>query len=44
MGLQNFQIYFDNPSGAYYGGQTLSGKVDLSVNSVKRIRGKQKYF
>lgn len=34
-------ITFDNNSqGVYYAGQELSGVVDLSVDTTKRIKGK----
>lgn len=35
-------ISFDNNSqGVYYAGQELSGVVDLTVDTTKRIKGKQ---
>jgi hypothetical protein len=40
MGLDKFQILFDNPYGVYYGGQSISGRVVLAVNSPKKVRSK----
>lgn len=40
MGLEKFQILFDNPYGVYYGGQSISGRVFIAVNSAKKVRGK----
>lgn len=39
MGLKHFQIVFDNPTGTYYCGQTVTGRVLLGLNSPKKIRG-----
>jgi hypothetical protein len=39
MGLKVFQIVFDNPAETYYPGQTVSGRVVLSLGSSKTIRG-----
>ncbi|XP_069695342.1 arrestin domain-containing protein 17-like [Periplaneta americana] len=38
MGLKAFQIIFDNPNETYYGGETVTGRVLLSLNSAKTIR------
>lgn len=40
MGLQNFEIHFDNPSATYFGGQTLSGRLDITLDTPKKVRGK----
>jgi hypothetical protein len=34
-----FQIVFDNPAETYYSGETVSGRVLLSLSSSKSIRG-----
>jgi len=39
MGLKVFKIVFDNPTGTYYSGQAVSGRVLLSFSSSKTIRG-----
>lgn len=39
MGLKSCEITLDNNWGAYYAGQTVSGKVELVVDTPKRIRG-----
>lgn len=37
-------ISFDNNTqGVYYAGQELSGVVDLTVDTTKRIKGKNKW-
>jgi hypothetical protein len=40
MGLKECQITLDNPWNTYYAGQTVQGKVDLTFDSPKKIRGK----
>jgi hypothetical protein len=40
MGLQSFQISFNNPHGVYYSGQQLIGNVHVAVNEPKKARGK----
>jgi Arrestin (or S-antigen), N-terminal domain. len=39
MGLKKFQIVFDNPWSTYYSGQPVTGKLLLTVDSPKKIRG-----
>jgi hypothetical protein len=39
MGLQEFKIYFDNPYATYYPDQTVTGKVVVTLNSTKKVRG-----
>jgi hypothetical protein len=39
MGLKNFSIEFDSPSGLYYAGGNVTGKVKLSIDTPKKIRG-----
>ncbi|KAJ9599746.1 hypothetical protein L9F63_026404, partial [Diploptera punctata] len=39
MGLKKFQIVFDNPWSTYYTGQPVTGRVLLSVDSPKKVRG-----
>jgi len=39
MGLKVFQIVFDNASETFYPGQTVSGRVLLSLSSPKTVRG-----
>ncbi|XP_057336058.1 arrestin domain-containing protein 17 [Microplitis mediator] len=39
MGLKDFRIIFDNPWNTYYPGQTVSGRVIVVLDSIKKIRG-----
>lgn len=39
MGLTEFDIVFDNQWKTYYAGQTVSGHVELVLDSPKRVRG-----
>lgn len=39
MGITNFQIVLDSPTGAYYAGQNVTGKLLLSLDKPKKIRG-----
>uniref|UniRef100_A0A1B6G4E9 Arrestin C-terminal-like domain-containing protein n=1 Tax=Cuerna arida TaxID=1464854 RepID=A0A1B6G4E9_9HEMI len=39
MGIENFQILLDNPSGIYYGGSVVSGKLKFNLDKSKKIRG-----
>lgn len=39
MGLKDSYIIFDNQWGTYYAGQTVSGRVEINLDSVKKIRG-----
>uniref|UniRef100_A0A1B6CJ57 Arrestin C-terminal-like domain-containing protein n=1 Tax=Clastoptera arizonana TaxID=38151 RepID=A0A1B6CJ57_9HEMI len=38
MGITNFQIVLDSPSGAYYAGQNVTGKVLLTLDKPKKVR------
>lgn len=38
MGITNFQIVLDSPTGAYYAGQNVTGKLLLSLDKPKKIR------
>ncbi|XP_012282075.1 arrestin domain-containing protein 17 [Orussus abietinus] len=38
MGLKDFKIVFDNPWNTYYGGQTVTGRIVVVLDSPKRIR------
>ncbi|XP_015118177.1 arrestin domain-containing protein 17 isoform X1 [Diachasma alloeum] len=39
MGLKELRIVFDNPWSTYYPGQTVTGRIIVVVDSVKKIRG-----
>ncbi|XP_063990814.1 arrestin domain-containing protein 17 isoform X2 [Diachasmimorpha longicaudata] len=39
MGLKEFRILFDNPWSTYSPGQTVTGRILVVVDSVKKIRG-----
>ncbi|XP_063233011.1 arrestin domain-containing protein 3-like [Bacillus rossius redtenbacheri] len=39
MGLKKFQIVFDNPYATYFSDQQVSGRLIISVDSPKKIRG-----
>lgn len=39
MGLLSCNIILDNPYGTYYAGQTVSGRVEFSFDSMKKVRG-----
>ncbi|KRT81933.1 hypothetical protein AMK59_5013 [Oryctes borbonicus] len=39
MGLKECEIIFDNPYNTYYVGQTVNGKVEITLDSPKKIRG-----
>lgn len=39
MGITNFQIVLDSPTGAYYAGQNVTGKLLLNLDKPKKIRG-----
>ena len=39
MGVKNFSIVLDNPTGSYYAGTKVSGKVLLSLENPKKVRG-----
>ncbi|XP_046678779.1 arrestin domain-containing protein 3-like [Homalodisca vitripennis] len=39
MGIEDFQILLDNPSGIYCAGSTISGKLKFYVDKPKKIRG-----
>ncbi|XP_065342547.1 arrestin domain-containing protein 17-like isoform X1 [Cloeon dipterum] len=38
MGLEKFQIYFDNPQAVFYTGQNVSGKIVLVTSTPKKVR------
>lgn len=39
MGLKEYEVFFDNQWATYYAGQTVSGRVEISVDSPKKVRG-----
>ncbi|CAG7817566.1 unnamed protein product [Allacma fusca] len=39
MGLTQFDIILDNPHRSYFAGQTVSGKVVISLDRPKRVQG-----
>lgn len=39
MGLKECEIIFDNPYNTYYVGQTVNGRVEITLDSPKKIRG-----
>ncbi|KAL9889873.1 arrestin domain-containing protein 17-like isoform 1-T2 [Glossina fuscipes fuscipes] len=39
MGLKGCEIVLDNPWNTYYAGQTINGKVNLTFDSTKKVRG-----
>lgn len=39
MGLKSCQIIFDNPWRTYYAGQTVNGRVEITVDAPKKVRG-----
>lgn len=41
MGLTNFQIVLDSPTGAYYAGTNVIGKLQFTLDKPKKIRGNQ---
>lgn len=40
MGLTNFQIILDSPTGAYYAGTNVTGRLQFTLDKPKKIRGK----
>ncbi|XP_075210392.1 arrestin domain-containing protein 3-like [Lycorma delicatula] len=38
MGLKGFEVVFDSPTNAYYAGTNVTGKVNLTLDSVKKAR------
>ncbi|XP_046677845.1 arrestin domain-containing protein 17-like isoform X1 [Homalodisca vitripennis] len=38
MGLTNFQIVLDSPTGAYYAGTNVTGKLQFTLDKPKKIR------
>lgn len=36
----NIHIYFDNPTNKYTGGDTISGRVELNIETVEILRGR----
>lgn len=41
MGLKTAAIFFDNNTGTYNTGDTVTGRVDISLDSPKKVRGMQ---
>lgn len=39
MGIENCQIYLDNPTATYFPGETIAGRVEFNFSSVKKVRG-----
>ena len=39
MGIENFVVRFDNPSGVYYAGQVVSGNVQFVVTKPYKSDG-----
>ncbi|XP_059473871.1 arrestin domain-containing protein 17-like isoform X2 [Neocloeon triangulifer] len=39
MGLEKFQIFFDNPQAVFYAGQNVSGRIVVVNSTPKKIRG-----
>lgn len=39
MGLTNFQIVLDSPTGAYYAGTNVIGRLQFTLDKPKKIRG-----
>ncbi|XP_058789932.1 arrestin domain-containing protein 17 [Phymastichus coffea] len=39
MGLKEFKIYLDNPYATYFPNQTVTGKVIVTIDAPKKIRG-----
>jgi len=39
MGLKECQITLDNPWNTYYAGQTINGKIDITFDAPKKVRG-----
>lgn len=44
MSIRQFQIYFDNPSVAFYGGQVVTGKLVVHIISPLQVRGIELQF
>ena len=44
MGLNEFQIQFDNPLKIYHAGQTVSGQIILVLDTPEQIRGAYNLF
>jgi hypothetical protein len=40
MGLKDFKIHFDSPYATYCPDQTVTGRVILTIDSIKKIKGK----
>lgn len=39
MGLQSAEIIFDNHSATYNTGDTVTGRVNINLDSPKKVRG-----
>lgn len=44
MGYKSFQIFVDSPTGSYYAGSNVTGKVVLVLEKPKKVRGLQIKF
>lgn len=44
MGLKSCQIIFDNQWNTYYAGQTVNGRVEITLDAPKKVRGIQITF
>ena len=41
--VKRFDIIFDSPSGAFYAGQVVSGKVVIDLGEAMKVRSKYKF-
>lgn len=41
MGFSEFEVQFDNPDATYVPGQTITGKILLTVDSTKSLKGER---
>jgi hypothetical protein len=40
MGFSNGELMLDSPTGAYYSGQNVTGRVVFELTTATKIRGK----